>query len=60
MLELIVEESRGRTLLAVLPNDRRNDLFDTAIRFRAGTAEITNQDVGDPMRSKEPQRAAAE
>jgi putative ABC transport system ATP-binding protein len=49
VLQLLLDESQGRTLAVVLPNDREGDRFDTVIRF-SGTqmqiGKVGHQDQG--------------
>jgi putative ABC transport system ATP-binding protein len=50
VLQLLLDESQGRTLAVVLPNDREGDRFDTVIRF-SGTqmqiGKVGHQDQGE-------------
>jgi putative ABC transport system ATP-binding protein len=46
LLRLIMEAMDNRTLIVVLPTDRRADLFDVVIRFKDGTATLEAPPAG--------------
>jgi putative ABC transport system ATP-binding protein len=60
VLEMLIEETAGRTLLAVLPNDRRVELFDAVIRFRGGDVTVEKREPGQFERAGALAAAAAE
>ncbi len=59
VLEMLLDETEGRTLMAVLPNDRRSALFDVIVQFQNGAAEVRQVEPRDDARA-DPARAAAE
>ncbi len=59
-MNLLLEETGGRTLVAVLPSDRRTKDFDVLIRFSGGRAEMRELVAEDSQRETAPAAAAAE
>jgi putative ABC transport system ATP-binding protein len=59
-MDLLLQETEGRTLVAVLPNDRRMEDFDVLIRFAGGRAEVRELVAEESRRETAPAAAAAE
>ena len=54
------DEMRGKTLMAVVPSDRRAALFGVVVQFKNGAAEVRSVEACDDARDSQPTKAAAE
>ena len=60
-LEMLADETAGRTLFATLPNDRRAELFDAVIRFKNGGVTVeAKTSAPSSVEARELATAAAE
>jgi putative ABC transport system ATP-binding protein len=60
VLDIVLEETRGRTLLAVLSNAQRSEHFDAVIQFRGGAADVKVAAARAARQPEELPQAAAE
>ncbi|NNM74895.1 ABC transporter transmembrane domain-containing protein [Enterovirga aerilata] len=61
VLDMLTDETAGRTLLVVLSNERRADMFDVLVRFSAGGgAEVRRREAAGSVPRDEAASAAAE
>ena len=60
VLQMLADETQGRTLMAVLPNERHAAVFDAVVSFKSGAAEVRAGQSRDDAPASAPAKAAAE